>query len=411
MKEKSLKSNIVWNSIGSFVYLFCQWLLTWLIIKLSNNLEDAGNLSLAISITNVFFTIACFNMRPYLVSDNTNEYKVEDYCSFRFVTIIFSVIACFLYSIFFRYSLNQLMCIMIFMVYKVGEAIVDLFHAFEQRKSRMDVGGVSLLLRGIITITFFTLGMKLFNNLNVSLLLITVCTFVFIFFYDFYNVKKFEAIKVTITNPNIKKLFLRFLPLAIGSFFGSITSTLPKQYLEKVTDTKTLGIFSTIATPAVIVQVAATYIYNPLIVVFSDYRKKKNYISFKKLFLQTIGIVTILSIICYVGSLFFSKIGLRLLYGEELSNYYELFNTIIIYTALTGFLWFFHNILIIFRKIKSITIIYFIGFIVSFITQFYFVNNYKLYGVCYTLILSMVIMDVAMIITIIKNINNLKMKE
>ena len=104
METKSLKSNFIWNTIGSFTYLFCQWLLTFLVIRLSSDLKDVGNLSLAITITNIFYGVACFNMRPYLVSDNINEYKVEDYTTFRLITIVFSVIACFIYSLFFKYN-------------------------------------------------------------------------------------------------------------------------------------------------------------------------------------------------------------------------------------------------------------------------------------------------------------------
>ena len=208
MKEKSLKSNIIWNSIGSFVYLFCQWLLTFLIVRLSDNLVDAGNLSLAISITNIFFNIACFNLRPYLVSDNTNEYSVEDYSSFRVYTILISLLSCFIYILFFNYNFNQIMCIMLYMIFKIGEAIVDLYHGFEQRKNRMDIGGISLLIRGVLSVLLFVLGMKLFNNMNIAILLMIIVTYAFIFTYDKLNVNKFVKIdpkievKIIIIFPN-----------------------------------------------------------------------------------------------------------------------------------------------------------------------------------------------------------------
>ena len=75
------------------------------------------------------------------------------------------------------------------MIYKTGEAIVDLFHAFEQRKERMDIGGVSLLVRGILSIVLFVIGMYLFKNVNLSILLMVIVTYIFIFTYDNSNVK------------------------------------------------------------------------------------------------------------------------------------------------------------------------------------------------------------------------------
>ncbi len=408
MKEKSLKTNFVWNSLGSFTYLFCQWLLTFFIIRLSNNLEDAGNLSLAMSITNVFFTVACFSMRPYLVSDNLNEYKVQDYSSFRFVTMIIAFVGCFIYCLLFDYSINQLLCIMIFMIYKIGEALVDLFHAFEQRKGRMDIGGISLFLRGIITIIFFILGMKIFNNMLVSLLLIAFFTIIFIFTYDFHNIKKFEVIKFTIKNKNNKSLFIKFLPLAIGAFLGTLSSSIPRQMLEKTYGADVLGIYATIAIPAVIVQVAVSYIYNPLLVTFSNYRKDKDYSNFRKLFSQTITIIFGISIVCCLGSLFFAKPVLSILYGNRIASHYKLFFSIIIYTSLTGFLWFFHNILVIFRKIKEISVINFTGFIICIMISSFFIKKFSMNGVNFTLILFTIIMIIEMLVIIIKCIKKLK---
>lgn len=410
MKKKSLKSNFIWNTVGSFVYLFCQWLLTFLVIRLSTNLEDAGNLSLAISITNIFYNIACFNLRPYLVSDNTHEYSVEDYTTFRFITIIFSLFACFIYAICFRYTSGQLICIILYMIYKIGEAIVDLFHAFEQRKSRMDIGGISLLIRGILSVLFFVIGMKIFKSVNYSILMMVIITFVFIILYDFKNVKKFETLKINFKSSKIKTLFLRFLPLAIGTFLSTMSTSLPRQILEKIYNSKTLGIYATIATPAVIVQVAASYVFNPLLVSFADYRKENNYQGFKKLLLKSLIIILIIASISYVGSCIFAKPVLTILYGTRISKYYKLFSLIIVYTSLAGFLLYFHNILIILRKINTLLFIYFSGFMVCILTSKVIIKRYSMDGVTYSLMLFTIFMLIEMFVVIYNCMKKMKLK-
>lgn len=408
MKEKSLKSNIIWNSTGSFIYLFCQWLLTFLIIKLSPNLEDAGNLSLAISITNIYFNLACFNLRAYLVSDNINEYSVEDYTSFRFYTIVLSMIACFVYTLIFGYSINQIICISLYMIFKIGEVIVDLFHGFEQRKNRMDIGGISLLIRGILSVILFVLGMKLFNNMNIAILLMILATYIFIFTYDFNKVKKFETLKINIKNKKVLKLFLKFLPLAIGTFLSSLSASLPRQMLEMKSGADVLGIYATIATPAVIVQVAASYIYNPLIVTFSNLKKNNDYKGFIKVLTKSLLIVLCLSVICYIGSLFFAELGLRLLYGEKISKYYELFSLIIVFTSLTGFMIFGHNILIILRKIKGLLFTYVLGFLTCILVSKHLIEKYDMNGVSYSLITFTSVIIICMVAITIKSILDIK---
>lgn len=408
METKSLKSNFIWNTIGSFTYLFCQWLLTFLVIRLSSDLKDVGNLSLAITITNIFYGVACFNMRPYLVSDNINEYKVEDYTTFRLITIVFSVIACFIYSLFFKYNTSQLVCIMLYMVYKVGEAVVDLLHAFEQRKSRMDIGGISLLIRGILSILFFIIGMKLFNSVNYSILLMIIVTFIFIIIYDYKKVQKFEILRINFKSKKVKELFFKFLPLAIGTFLSTMSASWPRQLLEKIYSSETLGIYATIATPAVIVQVCATYIYNPLLVSFSNYKKNIDYKGFKGMLIKSLIVILILSLVCYVGSLLFAEPVLRILYGTKISKYYKLFSLIIIYTSLTGISLFFHNILIILRKINILSFIYFTGFAICVLTSDFIIKKYGMNGVSYTLLLFTIFIVIEMFIVIYKYMRKMK---
>lgn len=411
MKEKNLRTNFIWNSIGSFTYLFCQWLLTLIIIRVTNNLVYAGIFSLSISVSNIFATISNFNVRPFLVSDLNNDYSVNDYSCFRIITATASFVFCIIYSLFFNYSKEQFLCIIFYMIFKIGESLVELFHSFEQRKSRMDIGGISLFIRGILSVLSFTIGLAIFNNLLVAIVLMTIVTYIFIFTYDYLNVLKFEKISLNFKNTNIKKLFIILLPLTIGSFLGIFCTSFPRQVLEKISGADVLGIYATIATPAVIVQVAATYIYNPLLVEFATLKNNKNKKSFINLFIKGILMIIVTSIFCFIGSVLLSEKVLYILYGNEISSYYKLFNLIIIYTSLTGIMWYFYNILIIFRKIKEILILNIISFIVCLLLSKIFIINFGMNGVTYILSIITLIVILGMLYFIMKSINRLNMKE
>lgn len=403
-KILTLRQNLVWNSIGSFSYLFAQWLLTFLVVRLSSGYDNAGNLSLAISVTNIFYNLACFNVRPYLVSDIHQKYSYDDYVSFRFLTSFLSFFLCFLYILFFHYELEQLVCIMIYMIYKLGEACVDVFHAIEQKQSRMDIGGISLLSRGFLSVISFTISMSLIHNVNLSILLMTLLSWAFIVAFDFPQVRKFSKFRLHFKWSMQKELFCEFLPLAIGTFVGTMCTSLPRQILEIVEGTNNLGIYATVATPAVIVQVASSYVYNPLLVQFSKYRASNDKKKFRKLFFETVFIIIGLGILFFVGSLFFAKWGLKFLYGAEISNYAYLFFPIIIYTTLNGLLWFCHNIIIILRKLNSLLFINVSGFLCCLGTVFFFINIFSMNGVTFCMIAFTLLMIIEMLIVIRKEI-------
>ena len=408
MENNNIKKNFIWNTTGSFVYLFCQWLLTLLVVRMSSTLNNAGNLALAIAITNAFFNLACFNLRPYLVSDNKKEYTVDDYTTFRTITIVVSLILCIIYISMFKYSPDQFLCIVLFMLFKIGEAIVDLFHAFEQRKNRMDIGGISLLCRGILSLFSFYLGLKLTNNINMAIILMIVTTYTFILLFDFPKVNLFEKVKIKLNKKHIKNLFMVLLPLAIGSVLSTISTAFPRQMLEKIHGTSILGIYATIATPAVIVQVAASYIYNPLLTSFADFRKKNDYKNTISLLKKVLLIILALSLVCYIGALIFAKPVLALLFGNKIAKHSYLFGPIIIYTSLTGFLWLFHNILIVFRKIKALMLIEISGFVLCLITAKFFITKFYMNGISYNLIFITIVMIIEMLITTYIEISKMK---
>lgn len=411
MDGKSLKSNLIWNSVGSFVYLFCQWMLTWLVIRLSDNLEDAGNLSLAVSITNIFYNLACFNVRPFLVSDNTNEYEVEDYTTFRVATMSGSVLLCLIYTALFRYSLQQFGCIMLYMIFKLGEALVDLFHSFEQRKGRMDIGGISLLCRGILSVLSFMAGMKFFGRLEYSILFMIISTALFIAFFDYRMVIRYEKIKVRIVPGRIKEMLLRFFPIAVGIFAGLICASFPRQLLEKLEGTDILGIYTAIATPAVLVQVAESYIFNPFLVSLADLRKNGDRKGFMRLFLSILAAISLISLVCYLGSIILARPVLAVLYKEEVSKYAFIFPGMIIYTALNGVSWFFYNILIILRNIYSILVINVIALVVCLAVSDIMITKYSMQGVNYTMTIYTLFLVLVMITVIYRSIGRMETEE
>lgn len=403
-KMLSLKQNIIWNSIGSFAYLFAQWLLTFLVVRLSSGFDNAGNLSLAISVTNIFYNLACFNVRPYLVSDVKQKYSINDYVSFRLITSILSFVLCFIYILFFHYTLDQLACIMLYMIFKLGEACVDVFHAIEQKHSRMDIGGISLLCRGVISVVVFSVSMIVFNNVNLSITLMSLCTWIFILAFDFPNVKKFSSIKLCFNWKTQKSLFFEFLPLAIGTFIGTTCTSLPRQFLEMIEGTNSLGIYATVATPAVIVQVASSYVYNPLLVQFSKYRDSGNKIGFLNLFYKTTFAILSLGIVFLIGGIFLARWGLNLLYGPKIAGYSYLFVPIIVYTALNGFLWFCHNILIIFRRMNTLLVINICGLLCCLLLSTICINVFSMNGVTLCMISFTFLMIAEMLFVIKKEV-------
>ena len=86
-KEKSVQQNMIYNTFGTLVYYFCQWVITVLIVRMSG-LEDAGILNLAMSVTAAPAIVGLFNIRSYQVSDLKGQYSDQVYIKSRLYTNI-----------------------------------------------------------------------------------------------------------------------------------------------------------------------------------------------------------------------------------------------------------------------------------------------------------------------------------
>jgi len=401
-KELSVSRNMIWNTVGSFTYLVCQWLLTMIVVRISKNMENVGNLSLAISITNIFFNLACFNVRPYLVSDASGKFKIHEYSAFRIFTGLSALALCIGYVNIFSYSTEQKICIVVYMVFKLGEVWVDLLHGIEQRSNRMDIGGISLLVRGIISSLSFTVCLLLTDNIVSSIFGMVIVTWGFICVYDMQMVKFFTPIKPRITKKQTINIFKEFIPLTVGAFMSTFATTYPRQFLESYMGTEVLGIYATVATPAVVVQVAASYVFNPLLTVFSKYYAEKRDREFLILFLKTCGLLLGVSGVALIGCITLGKWGLSLLYGKEIAEYSDLLIPVIIFTSLNGFVWFMWNVLIVLRKLKSLLFVNFAGLVFLLLIVRPMVTVYGMNGVSYTLIFFAVSLILQMSIILLK---------
>ena len=149
-KKLSVGQNALLNSIGSLFYLGCQWLITVLVIRIGS-VEDGGDLSLAMSITNIFYTLAAFGMREFQVSDYHNKHSTSDYITTRIMTCLCSILLCSAVILPNRhYSGAQMACILIYMLFRACEALIDTFQAIEQKADRMDYTCISFVVRGIL---------------------------------------------------------------------------------------------------------------------------------------------------------------------------------------------------------------------------------------------------------------------
>ena len=262
-QQVSLRANMIWNSAGSFISLICQWLITVLVVKLSNSFEAAGVLSICMAIANIFTPIAQFKVRVFQVSDIKDEYSASEYTAFRILTILVALVGSCGYAIATE-SPATVPAIMLYVVYKLIDSFIDVLHGIDQKNMRMDICGKSMAVRGVLSLLFFCVTMATTKSLSLSIAAMCLST-VPVIPYDWKMAKQYERLLPAISAGRAAELAKNCLPAVLGTACCTAVVSVARQILGDISGAEALGIYASVCTPVVIVQAGAGYIYLSLI--------------------------------------------------------------------------------------------------------------------------------------------------
>ena len=388
--EKSIRNlfvkNVMWNTVGTTVYMCCLWMLTIIVVWLYDDYLNAGYFALAMGITGFFYHIALQNTRSYQVSDTDGEYTDSEYVSSRVVASIVSVVLCVIFVFLFDYSAIQRSVVILYMLFRSTEAIIDVMHGIDQKHWRMDFIAISFVIRGILVLAAFSIFGWLFGLVPAIIGMFVVSASVGLLF-DLPKSRKLAKFTLSIGKP-VFLLIKRSLPLMIASLIGVFLISFTRYSVEEIHGTEALGIYASVAAPSTIMQAMATFVFSPLANVFTAYKADSNRERFVKLFLLVCAGTLGISALFYAAAYFFGHWGLTVLFGESIIPHTYLLPGAVIAAGLTAMIWFMSVIFSITRDISGLLTGSLIGAATAILATNFFLIRFGLEGANHILIAS-----------------------
>lgn len=403
---------MLFNTGGSLIYYACQWFMSVVIVRISGY-TDAGILSIAMSITASPAIIGLFNIRSYQVSDINHTFSDRTYLRSRTYTNILSFVICVIMTLANGYTSEKVAAILIFMFYKLSEGYADVFYGIEQKKGRLDIAGISLAIRGLGALILFVLVFVAGGGMIWAIVAMTLYSFAIVALLDYRITKRWNRDEVGVqkkaTFTEIKDLLITCLPLAVVAFLNNLSINIPRIYLEGYYGSEVMGYYSSVASPTVVIQLAATTVFAPLIPILTrQYQEGK-----RKQFLQTLcrfaGLVIVLSAICLVGCKLLGRWALVLLFKESIDPYVYLFIPVVwasIFIAINACMF---SICTLLRIIKWQYLIGVVGALTSWLLSITVVKFQSMMGVVYALmgtLIAQILIQVIMVIHKIQGMEN-----
>ncbi len=410
-KKLSVSQNAFYNMIGALVFCFCQWITSGVLVyRLSPDeiaANNAGLLQLAITTTNIFFAISCYNMRTYQISDTKNEYSYGDYIGVRIVTAVVAVVLCVIYVIAWGFSIKAIVCTTLYMFFKLNETFSDVLHGIDQKNYRMDYICISHCIRGISSVIVFTLAILMFDDILIAVAAMALVCVLEVFVYDVKVTRQFGSIKPIFNKKIIIRLLIICMPAVISSAAFTAITSIPRQTLVAMRSEEALGYYGTVATPLLVVQILATSIFNPMLTELSEFYSQGKISSFIKRIVQNLGLLLCISAAACIGVVFLGDFAIGLVFGEKLVPYTYLMYGIIGCTTMYVISWLCTNTLIIMRRLKVCMIASLVALVLAAALAKPLINLFEMNGVSFSIIIAYAI-HISVCVTVIYK--NLKLK-
>lgn len=428
----NLRRNLLWNSLGNFVYMVAQYALTFLATRILG-FEAAGIFSLAISVGNIVYAVSGFTMRYFQASDVRLQFSPATYITSRILTSLVAFVGTLVFLGFNNYDALYVACIIVYVIYKCTEAISDVYQAILQIADRMDFIGKAYLFKAISQTVVFALVIALTQSLLAGLVVITLMGIATLAIYEIpitkahfsfswskadaagaaaaaatpaaataqpANPAPFSFARLWQHIPDAGQLLKACSLTAIyGLAFGSVAQ-ISRFALAQVLGTQALGFYTSAAMPVVVVQVLCNYIFSPLVTPLAHAFNQRNF----KLFTGYIAKVTVaivaVALLAFGANALLGCPVMVFLYTSRIEPYLYLLNPLILMGALVAVAQFLATVLIICRETRTLAIITVVCYVPTMLTVYPLLDVAGMNGPTLNYILYLVIFIAATLATL-----------
>ena len=387
----SVRRNMLFNTIGSLAYQGCLWLTTVLVVTLSHGYGDSGILALAMAVGNMFNPIATYSMRTYQVSDMEGEYTQATYVTFRIVTIGIGAAFIVPYTFITCTNVATAAAVLIYLVFKTDEAFADVLYGVDQRGERMDYIGISQFVRGVLILAAFASLLSFTGSLNAAVAGMSVAGIAMTFAYDLPHARRFQFGKLGIMGSQVRMLLVRCLPIVVSTLLLSMVVSISRQCFSWMNGEEALGEYAAVATPAVLIQAAARYLYSPVLVPLAERWEKADKREFSRYLGRSIAVL-VLGVAIMAAVLF--PLGgplLQLAYGPSIEPFVYLFPYVLVSTGFVALMWFLTDVLTICRKLRELLVANAVAFCVCLASMIPLEQGMGMNGINLTVIVAMAV--------------------
>ena len=303
----SLRANFQWTFAGNVIYAACQWGMLSVLAK-ADSPAVVGQLALALAIAAPIFMFTNLQLRAVQATDASSEFEFADYFTLRLLASFGGFLAIIVLAAFLHYDRATRLVVVLVGVSKMVESLSDVIAGFLQKHERLDQVAISLITRGILSLTAFGLVFLMTRDLVAAVLSLVLVWSLVLFFYDLTRVSALVSLGgnlFTSRSKELGRLLAVSAPLGLVMTLISLTQNIPRYSVAKYLGEGELGIFASMAYVLVTVNLVANALGQSATARLARMFAAGDTPGFKKTIMKlalfglvTLGISTTLALLC-----------------------------------------------------------------------------------------------------------------
>ena len=359
------KENMIWNMTGSFFYAFASMVLSFLVLRIAGE-EQGGIFSFGFStVGQQMFLLAYFGIRPFHITDGTNQYRFGDYLHHRYVTCTLALLLGAGYLACIGYSWQKAQIIFLLIVYKVIDGFADVYESEFQRQGCLYLTGRSNTFRTILSVGVFLATLVSGAGLFAACAAAVLGQIAGVVLFDIVVLRELKRVDYGWSAKQGVSLTASSILLFVSVFLDFYTFSAAKYAIDAHLGDAASGYFNVIFMPTSVINLAAGFVIRPFLTYLTDCWNEHRFSDFKKKLLTIMAVIGGLTVLAVGGTVVLGRPVLALLewllgksYSGTLTALWPAFIMIVLGGGFYAVLNLYYYALVILRRQKLIFGIY-----------------------------------------------------
>ena len=359
------KENMIWNMTGSFFYAFASMVLSFLVLRIAGE-EQGGIFSFGFStVGQQMFLLAYFGIRPFHITDGTNQYRFGDYLHHRYVTCVLALLLGAGYLACIGYSWQKAQIIFLLIAYKVIDGFADVYESEFQRQGCLYLTGRSNTFRTILSVGVFLITLVSGAGLFAACVAAVLGQIAGVVLFDIVVLRELKRVDYGWSAQQGVSLTASAILLFVSVFLDFYIFSAAKYAIDAHLGDAASGYFNVIFMPTSVINLAAGFVIRPFLTYLTDCWNEHRYSDFKKKLLTIMAVIGGLTVLAVGGTVVLGRPVLALLewllgtsYRGTLTALWPAFIMIVLGGGFYAVLNLYYYALVILRKQKLIFGIY-----------------------------------------------------